>query len=193
MCLHVNPSENCNFEIQVLLTQENWLKGLQHFASTKKSQRTKLVTLHILAHQSLWLARAVLPILISFPSLLCVNLFLFLLSLLDALGASQHLLSLFLLLNRLPFCCHLHFATEHSDFARLLNHFTAATVFPSLLSPLLTGFCVKMFYIKPVKYSGPIEKGEKIGVLLPMQRVYRGIISHVHIQNCDLTDPTPNL
>ncbi|NXG92767.1 LECT2 protein, partial [Stercorarius parasiticus] len=56
-----------------------------------------------------------------------------------------------------------------------------------------SGFCVKMFYIKPVKYSGPIEKGEKIGVLLPMQRVYRGIISHVHIQNCDLTDPTPNL
>ncbi|NXG70222.1 LECT2 protein, partial [Baryphthengus martii] len=51
-------------------------------------------------------------------------------------------------------------------------------------------FCIKMFYIKPIKYSGSIEKGEKIGVLLPMQRVYRGIISHVHIQNCDLTDPT---
>uniref|UniRef100_A0A8C3JCJ5 Leukocyte cell derived chemotaxin 2 n=1 Tax=Calidris pygmaea TaxID=425635 RepID=A0A8C3JCJ5_9CHAR len=56
-----------------------------------------------------------------------------------------------------------------------------------------SGFCIKMFYIKPVKYSGPVKKGEKIGVLLPMQRVYRGITSHVHIQNCDLTDPTPNL
>ncbi|NXN21819.1 LECT2 protein, partial [Nycticryphes semicollaris] len=56
-----------------------------------------------------------------------------------------------------------------------------------------SGFCIKMFYIKPVKTSGSIEKGEKIGVLLPMQRVYRGITSHVHIQNCDLTDPTPNL
>ncbi|XP_009975003.2 leukocyte cell-derived chemotaxin-2-like [Tyto alba] len=56
-----------------------------------------------------------------------------------------------------------------------------------------SGFCIKMFYIKPVKYSGSIRKGEKIGVLLPMQRVYQGIISHVHIQNCDLTDPTPNL
>ncbi|NXS93702.1 LECT2 protein, partial [Jacana jacana] len=56
-----------------------------------------------------------------------------------------------------------------------------------------SGFCVKMFYIEPVKYNGPITKGEKIGVLLPMQRVYRGIKSHVHIQNCDLTDPTSNL
>uniref|UniRef100_A0A8C6IU69 Uncharacterized protein n=1 Tax=Melopsittacus undulatus TaxID=13146 RepID=A0A8C6IU69_MELUD len=56
-----------------------------------------------------------------------------------------------------------------------------------------SGFCIKMFYIKPIKYSGPIRKGEKIGVLLPMQKVYRGITSHVHIQNCNLTDPTPNL
>ncbi|XP_075297738.1 leukocyte cell-derived chemotaxin-2-like [Opisthocomus hoazin] len=56
-----------------------------------------------------------------------------------------------------------------------------------------SGFCIKMFYIKPVKYSGPVKRGEKIGVLLPMQRVYRGITSHVHIQNCDLTDPTRNL
>ncbi|XP_035194646.1 leukocyte cell-derived chemotaxin-2 [Oxyura jamaicensis] len=55
------------------------------------------------------------------------------------------------------------------------------------------GFCIKMFYIKPVKYSGTIKKGEKIGVLLPMQSVYRGITSHVHIQNCDLTNPTSNL
>ncbi|XP_009501203.2 LOW QUALITY PROTEIN: leukocyte cell-derived chemotaxin-2-like [Phalacrocorax carbo] len=56
-----------------------------------------------------------------------------------------------------------------------------------------SGFCIKMLYIKPVKYSGPIKKGEKISVLLPMQRVYQGITSHVHIQNCDLTDPTSNL
>ncbi|XP_009700304.1 PREDICTED: leukocyte cell-derived chemotaxin-2-like [Cariama cristata] len=56
-----------------------------------------------------------------------------------------------------------------------------------------SGFCIKMFYIKPVKYSGLVKKGEKIGVMLPMQRVYQGIMSHVHIQNCDLTDPTPNL
>ncbi|KAM6055572.1 LOW QUALITY PROTEIN: leukocyte cell-derived chemotaxin-2 [Theristicus caerulescens] len=56
-----------------------------------------------------------------------------------------------------------------------------------------SGFCIKMFYIKPIKYSSPNKKGEKIGVLLPMQRVYQGITSRVHIQNCDLTGPTPNL
>ncbi|NWY01869.1 LECT2 protein, partial [Nothoprocta ornata] len=53
------------------------------------------------------------------------------------------------------------------------------------------GFCIKMFYIKPVKSSGPIRKGENIGVLLPMQSVYQGITSHV--QNHDFTDPTPYL
>ncbi|XP_025974050.2 leukocyte cell-derived chemotaxin-2 [Dromaius novaehollandiae] len=56
-----------------------------------------------------------------------------------------------------------------------------------------SGFCIKMFYVKPVKHSGAVRKGDKIGVLLPMQSVYRGITSHVHIQNCDLSDPTPNL
>ncbi|XP_044517886.1 leukocyte cell-derived chemotaxin-2 [Gracilinanus agilis] len=52
------------------------------------------------------------------------------------------------------------------------------------------GFCVKIFYIKPVKYRGPIKKGEKLGILLPMQKVYPFIQSHIHIQNCDLSDPT---
>ncbi|XP_056205763.1 leukocyte cell-derived chemotaxin-2-like, partial [Falco biarmicus] len=51
-----------------------------------------------------------------------------------------------------------------------------------------SGFCVKMCYIK---YSGPIKKGEKIDVLLPMQRVCKGITSPVCIQNCDLTDLLP--
>nr|XP_025037024.1 leukocyte cell-derived chemotaxin-2 [Pelodiscus sinensis] len=54
-------------------------------------------------------------------------------------------------------------------------------------------FCIQMFYIKPMKYSGRINKGEKIGVMLPMQSVYRGITSHVHVQNCDLSNPTHNL
>ncbi|KAK1343320.1 hypothetical protein QTO34_016099 [Cnephaeus nilssonii] len=52
------------------------------------------------------------------------------------------------------------------------------------------GLCVKMFYIKPIKYKGSIKKGEKLGILLPMQKVYPGIQSHVHIQKCDLSDPT---
>ncbi|KAM6150148.1 leukocyte cell-derived chemotaxin-2 [Erethizon dorsatum] len=52
------------------------------------------------------------------------------------------------------------------------------------------GFCVKIFYIKPIKYKGSIKKGEKLGTLLPLQEVYPGIQSHVHIENCDLSDPT---
>ncbi|XP_010177166.1 PREDICTED: leukocyte cell-derived chemotaxin-2-like, partial [Mesitornis unicolor] len=55
------------------------------------------------------------------------------------------------------------------------------------------GFCIKMYDIKFIKCNDSIRKGEKIGVLLPMQRVYQRITSHVHIQNRDSTDPTPNL
>ncbi|XP_061279558.1 leukocyte cell-derived chemotaxin-2 [Bos javanicus] len=52
------------------------------------------------------------------------------------------------------------------------------------------GFCIKMLYIKPIKYKGSIKKGEKLGTLLPLQKVYPGIQSHIHIENCDLSDPT---
>ncbi|XP_027704820.1 leukocyte cell-derived chemotaxin-2-like [Vombatus ursinus] len=56
-----------------------------------------------------------------------------------------------------------------------------------------TGYCVKIFYIKPIELKGPIKKGDKLGILLPMQKVYPGITSHLHIQNCDLSDPTSYL
>ncbi|XP_041502813.1 leukocyte cell-derived chemotaxin-2-like [Microtus oregoni] len=55
------------------------------------------------------------------------------------------------------------------------------------------GFCVKIFYIKPIKYKGSVKKGEKLGTLLPLQKVYPGIQSHVHIENCDSSDPTAYL
>ncbi|XP_074069606.1 leukocyte cell-derived chemotaxin-2-like [Macrotis lagotis] len=55
------------------------------------------------------------------------------------------------------------------------------------------GFCIKMFYVKATKYKGNIKKGEKLGNLLPLQKVYPKITSHIHIQNCDLSDPTPYL
>ncbi|XP_045432620.1 leukocyte cell-derived chemotaxin-2 [Pipistrellus kuhlii] len=55
------------------------------------------------------------------------------------------------------------------------------------------GFCVKMFYIKPIRYSGNINKGDELGILLPMQRVYPGIQSHLHIENCDKSNPTKYL
>ncbi|XP_032631990.1 leukocyte cell-derived chemotaxin-2-like [Chelonoidis abingdonii] len=56
-----------------------------------------------------------------------------------------------------------------------------------------SGFCIHMFYIKPVRYSGRIKKGQKIGVMLTMQSVYPGITSHVHVQNCNRLNPTCNL
>ncbi|CAM5132543.1 unnamed protein product [Eretmochelys imbricata] len=48
-----------------------------------------------------------------------------------------------------------------------------------------SGFCVQMFYIRPVKYRGRINKGQTIGEMMPMQRVYPGITSHVHVQKCN--------
>ncbi|XP_003961191.1 leukocyte cell-derived chemotaxin-2 [Takifugu rubripes] len=50
--------------------------------------------------------------------------------------------------------------------------------------------CFKLFYVRPDKVSGTLRKGERIGVLLPMQTVYPGITSHVHVQMCDKSDPT---
>ncbi|KAJ3588555.1 hypothetical protein NHX12_012147 [Muraenolepis orangiensis] len=52
------------------------------------------------------------------------------------------------------------------------------------------GLCVKLFYVSPVQTSGLIRKGQKIGTMLPMQRTYPGITSHVHVQMCDKSDPT---
>ncbi|XP_016347500.1 leukocyte cell-derived chemotaxin-2-like [Sinocyclocheilus anshuiensis] len=52
------------------------------------------------------------------------------------------------------------------------------------------GLCFKLFYVKPDSYSGTLTKGQKIGTLLPMQNVYPGITSHVHVQMCDKSDPT---
>ncbi|XP_061090667.1 leukocyte cell-derived chemotaxin-2-like isoform X2 [Conger conger] len=52
------------------------------------------------------------------------------------------------------------------------------------------GLCFKLFYVKPDKYSGTLRKGQRLGKLLPMQSVYPGITSHIHVQMCDKTDPT---
>nr|XP_021336918.1 leukocyte cell-derived chemotaxin-2 isoform X2 [Danio rerio] len=52
------------------------------------------------------------------------------------------------------------------------------------------GLCFSLFYVKPDSYSGTLKKGQRIGRMLPMQRVYPGIPSHVHVQMCDRSDPT---
>ncbi|XP_023254207.1 leukocyte cell-derived chemotaxin-2-like [Seriola lalandi dorsalis] len=53
------------------------------------------------------------------------------------------------------------------------------------------GLCFKLFYVRPDRTSGSVRKGERIGTMLPMQTVYPGITSHVHVQMCDKSDPTP--
>ncbi|XP_044034182.1 leukocyte cell derived chemotaxin 2, tandem duplicate 1 [Siniperca chuatsi] len=53
------------------------------------------------------------------------------------------------------------------------------------------GLCFKLFYVNPIQTSGSVRKGERIGTMLPMQSVYPGITSHVHVQMCDRKiDPT---
>ncbi|XP_047465887.1 myeloid protein 1-like [Mugil cephalus] len=53
------------------------------------------------------------------------------------------------------------------------------------------GLRFKMFYVRPDKSSGAVRKGQRIGVMLPMQRVYPGITSHVHVELTNKRDPTP--
>ncbi|XP_077415373.1 leukocyte cell-derived chemotaxin-2-like [Vanacampus margaritifer] len=52
------------------------------------------------------------------------------------------------------------------------------------------GLCFKLFYVNPDKTSGTVSKGQRLGVMMPMQSVYPGITSHVHVQMCDNSDPT---
>ncbi|KAM8889224.1 leukocyte cell-derived chemotaxin-2-like [Synchiropus picturatus] len=54
------------------------------------------------------------------------------------------------------------------------------------------GLCFKFFYVTPDRVSGTVRKGERIGTMLPMQSTYPGITSHVHVQMCDKSDPTPH-
>ncbi|NXJ13140.1 MIM1 protein, partial [Odontophorus gujanensis] len=56
-----------------------------------------------------------------------------------------------------------------------------------------SGFCVKLLCIHPIRYHGRISKGQVLGRMLPMQRVFPGITSHIHVENCDRSDPTSNL
>ncbi|KAF3703988.1 Leukocyte cell-derived chemotaxin-2 [Channa argus] len=52
------------------------------------------------------------------------------------------------------------------------------------------GLCFKLFYVNPDRTSGSVRKGERIGTMMPMQSVYPGITSHVHVQMCDKSNPT---
>ncbi|XP_028991333.1 leukocyte cell-derived chemotaxin-2-like [Betta splendens] len=52
------------------------------------------------------------------------------------------------------------------------------------------GLCFKLFYVNPDRTSGTVLKGQKLGTMLPMQTVYPGITSHIHVQMCDKSDPS---
>ncbi|XP_062380452.1 leukocyte cell derived chemotaxin 2, tandem duplicate 1 [Sardina pilchardus] len=89
-------------------------------------------------------------------------------------------------------------ATVYAPFDVQLNGKAVPYGSPSDLQKLINdgvnlsgeGLCFKLFYVKPDKYRGSLKKGDRIGILHPMQRVYRGITSHTHVQMCDRSDPT---
>uniref|UniRef100_A0A667X9D3 Si:ch1073-204b8.1 n=1 Tax=Myripristis murdjan TaxID=586833 RepID=A0A667X9D3_9TELE len=55
----------------------------------------------------------------------------------------------------------------------------------------LSVHCVKIFNIRPYRYIGPVSQGEALGYLLPLQDRFSGITSHMELQMCDGTDPSP--
>ncbi|MGH0121421.1 UNVERIFIED_CONTAM: hypothetical protein FKN15_019856 [Acipenser sinensis] len=84
-------------------------------------------------------------------------------------------------------------STYRSTSALIVTTSVCVHASPSRLHAPKTGVCVKLFYVKPFNYRGNVKKGDKIGNLLPMQKVYSGITSHIHVQMCDKSDPTPYL
>ncbi|XP_052444485.1 leukocyte cell-derived chemotaxin-2-like isoform X1 [Carassius gibelio] len=51
--------------------------------------------------------------------------------------------------------------------------------------------CVKIFNIRPYVYFGSVVQGEAMGYLLPLQERFSGITSHLELQMCDGSDPSP--
>ncbi|XP_063059088.1 uncharacterized protein LOC134452560 [Engraulis encrasicolus] len=52
-------------------------------------------------------------------------------------------------------------------------------------------YCIKIFNIRPLRYSGPVTQGDTLGYQLPLQDSQSGITSHLELQMCDQSDPTP--
>uniref|UniRef100_A0A673HDR2 Si:ch1073-204b8.1 n=1 Tax=Sinocyclocheilus rhinocerous TaxID=307959 RepID=A0A673HDR2_9TELE len=51
--------------------------------------------------------------------------------------------------------------------------------------------CVKIFNIRPYVFFGSVVQGEAMGYLLPLQERFSGITSHLELQMCDGSDPSP--
>ncbi|KAJ8348040.1 hypothetical protein SKAU_G00266290 [Synaphobranchus kaupii] len=52
-------------------------------------------------------------------------------------------------------------------------------------------FCVKILNVRPYSYVGSVSRGQPLGYLLPLQERFSGITSHLRLQMCDRSDPTP--
>uniref|UniRef100_A0A673AG54 Uncharacterized protein n=1 Tax=Sphaeramia orbicularis TaxID=375764 RepID=A0A673AG54_9TELE len=92
----------------------------------------------------------------------------------------------------------IHFQNWQSSASFLIND----SLVVSLERPLVNEFlppgglsvyfhCVQIFNIRPYRYMGPVTKGEALGYLLPLQDRLSGITSHLKLQMCDGTDPSP--
>ncbi|XP_067280860.1 leukocyte cell-derived chemotaxin-2-like [Pseudorasbora parva] len=51
--------------------------------------------------------------------------------------------------------------------------------------------CVKIFNLRPYGYFGSVVQGKAMGYLLPQQENFSGITSHLELQMCDGSDPSP--
>uniref|UniRef100_A0A671S0Z7 Si:ch1073-204b8.1 n=1 Tax=Sinocyclocheilus anshuiensis TaxID=1608454 RepID=A0A671S0Z7_9TELE len=61
----------------------------------------------------------------------------------------------------------------------------------SLFIYLSSVHCVKIFNIRPYVFFGSVVQGEAMGYLLPQQERFSGIASHLELQMCDGSDPSP--
>ncbi|XP_077597163.1 leukocyte cell-derived chemotaxin-2 [Stigmatopora nigra] len=51
--------------------------------------------------------------------------------------------------------------------------------------------CVQIFNIRPFRYTGTVALGDPLGYVLPLQERFAGITSHLKLQMCDGSDPSP--
>uniref|UniRef100_A0A3Q1GQJ3 Uncharacterized protein n=1 Tax=Acanthochromis polyacanthus TaxID=80966 RepID=A0A3Q1GQJ3_9TELE len=75
---------------------------------------------------------------------------------------------------------------QYSKKSAIPNALTASHLF--LSHPV---HCVKIFNICPYRYFSPVAQGEALGYLLPLQERFSGITSHLELQMCDGSDPSP--
>ena len=51
-------------------------------------------------------------------------------------------------------------------------------------------YCVKLFNVRPYRYTGAVSEGDGLGYVLPLQDRFSGVTSHLELQMCDSSDPS---